>query len=115
MYAVQFIFKPGSYDAEFYKLDGAIEEFVAGLPGFLGVEKWVSPEGEIRNPIYYFEAKDSLREFSRFPDHIEAKGKVQKWYDGYQVVISEVIASYGDGKLNTLASGVKGKASFYAG
>ncbi len=115
MYAVQFIFKPGTYDEEFYTLDGAIEEFVAGLPGFLGVEKWVSLDGDIKNPIYYFENKETLKEFSRFPEHIEAKGKVHKWYDGYQVVVTEVIASYGDGNLPAIASEVNGKGSFYAG
>jgi hypothetical protein len=56
-----------------------------------------------------------LTAFSRFPDHLEAKAGVQRWYDGYQVVISEVVASYGDGKIPSIASEVKGKGSFYAG
>lgn len=38
--------------------------------------------------------------FSRFPAHHEAKEKYAQWYDGYQVVISEVQATYGDGKMD---------------
>ena len=28
-----------------------------------------------------------------------AKGQVRRWYDGYRIVISEVKATYGDGRL----------------
>ena len=115
MYSAQFIFKPGTYDDEFYRLDGAIEEFVNTLPGFLGVEKWSNAEGDVKNHIYYFADKETLTTFSRFPDHLTAKAGVQRWYDGYEVVISEVVASYGDGKIPSIASAVKGKGAFYAG
>lgn len=115
MYAVQFIFQPGTYDNEFYTLDASIEDFVAKLPGFLGVEKWVKPETEIRNAVYYFENKEALTQLARFSDHREAKGKVQRWYDGFQVVITEVIAAYGDGNIPSIAADVKGKSSFYSG
>ena len=115
MYSAQFIFKPGTYDDEFYRLDDAIEEFVQAMPGFLGVEKWLSSDGVTKNSMYYFADKETLTEFSRFPDHLSAKAGVQRWYDGYQVVISEVVASYGDGKIESIASSVKGKGSFYAG
>ena len=144
MYSAQFIFKPGTYDDEFYRLDGAIEEFVNTLPGFLGVEKWSNAEGDVKNhiyyfadketlttfsrfpdhltakggvknSIYYFADKETLKEFSRFPDHLTAKAGVQRWYDGYEVVISEAVAAYGDGKIPSIASGVKGKGTFYAG
>ncbi|MEY2698466.1 MAG: hypothetical protein RL720_422, partial [Actinomycetota bacterium] len=45
MYSAQFIFKPGTYDEEFHRLDDAIEEFVQAMPGFLGVERWQSADG----------------------------------------------------------------------
>lgn len=115
MYAVQFIFNPGTYDDEFHVLDDSIEQFVAELPGFLGVEKWVKPETDIKNSIYYFETKEALTELARFGDHREAKGKVARWYDGYQVVITEVIAAYGDGNIPSIASTIKGKSAFYSG
>ena len=41
----------------------------------------------------------SLRELSGFPQHLEAKGQVQRWYEGYSIVVSEVTATYGDGRL----------------
>ena len=108
MYAVQFIFNPGTYDDEFHVLDDSIEQFVAELPGFLG-------ETDIKNSIYYFETKQALTELARFGDHREAKGKVARWYDGYQVVITEVIAAYGDGNIPSIASTIKGKSAFYSG
>jgi len=43
----------------------------------------------------------TVKEFSAFPQHLEAKEKYAKWYDGYQIVISEVRANYGDGRLTT--------------
>ncbi|WP_460625633.1 hypothetical protein [Intrasporangium mesophilum] len=36
---------------------------------------------------------------ARFQKHREAKGQVQRWYDGYRIVTSEVNATYGDGRL----------------
>lgn len=115
MFAVQFIFQPGTYDEEFYALDDSIEEYVAKIPGFLGVEKWLKPESTIKNSIYYFETKEAVLDLARFGDHREAKGRVRQWYDGYQVIITEVIAAYGDGNIPSIAAGVKGKSSFYAG
>lgn len=114
MFAAQFIFKPGTYDDEFYALDNAIEEYVQTLPGFLGVEKWSDENAVVKNHIYYFADKETLTTFARFPEHLTAKGGVQRWYDGYEVVISEVVASYGDGKIPSIASSVKGKGNFFS-
>ena len=99
MICVQFIFKPGEYDDEFHRLDGQIDAFARNLPGFDRVESWQSPEGDVINAMYYFTDRESLRQLSRFPLHLEAKGQVQRWYDGYRIVVSEVSATYGDGRL----------------
>lgn len=115
MFAVQFIFQPGTYDDEFYALDDSIENYVANIPGFLGVEKWVKADSDIKNSVYYFETKEALKDLARFGDHREAKGKVRQWYDGYQVVVTEVVAAYGDGNIPSIAAEVKGKSTFYAG
>jgi hypothetical protein len=40
----QFIFKPGTYDDDFHRLDDAIDDYARSLPGFDRVEKWLSPE-----------------------------------------------------------------------
>ena len=97
MISCSFIFSPGRYDSEFHDLDGRIEAFASSLTGFIGVDRWVSDDGSSRNSIYYFDGMDSVRELSRYPDHLTAKENYKKWYLGYQIVISEVVGSYGDG------------------
>lgn len=57
------------------------------------------PEGGVVNAIYYFADKQSVAQLARFPQHREAKGQVQRWYDGYRIVISEITATYGDDRL----------------
>ena len=99
MICCQFIFKPGVYDEEFHRLDGQIDAFARSLPGFARVETWHAAEGGVINAIYYFDDKDSVAALARFPQHREAKGQVQRWYDGYRIVISEVTATYGDDRL----------------
>jgi hypothetical protein len=47
---------------------------------------------------------ETVKVFSRFEDHKTAKAEYAKWYEGYQVVISEVTATYGDGKISSFAS-----------
>jgi heme-degrading monooxygenase HmoA len=103
MYMAQFIFRPGNYDADFHKLDEAIDAYALTLPGFKGVERWVSPDGATKNSNYFFEDTETIKTFSRFPDHLDAKKNYSKWYLGYQVVISQVVASYGDGTIESLA------------
>jgi hypothetical protein len=36
---------------------------------------------------------------SSHPTHVEAKREYAKWYRGYQIIIAEVVRSYGDGAL----------------
>lgn len=110
MICVQFIFKPGIYDEEFYALDGEIEDFVNSLPGYLGVEKWQSSDGSVQNPIYYFQERSAMKRLAQFPSHLRAKENYAKWYDGYQIVVSEVLGSYGDGGVTAIASGWNGKS-----
>jgi heme-degrading monooxygenase HmoA len=95
----QFIFKPGVYDDDFHRLDGEIDAYARSLPGFRTTETWQSPDGKVINATYYFDDVASVRELSAYPQHLEAKGQYQRWYDGYQIVVSEVTASYGDGRL----------------
>jgi hypothetical protein len=47
---------------------------------------------------------ESVSLFARFPDHREAKDNYAKWYKGYQIVVSEVTASYGDGAIPHITS-----------
>lgn len=103
MICCQFIFRPGTYDDDFHRLDGQIDDYARALPGFDRVEKWVSPDGDVVNAIYYFADRESIAQLARFPRHCEAKGQVQRWYEGYRIVISEISATYGDGRLEARA------------
>lgn len=99
MICVQFIFKPGTYDEDFHRLDAQIDQYARSLPGFDRTEKYVSPTGDVVNAIYYFADQASVADLARFPQHQEARGQVHRWYDGYRIVLSEVKATYGDGNL----------------
>lgn len=99
MICCQFIFKPGAYDDDFHRLDGQIDQFARSLPGFEKVETWRAPESDVVNAIYYFADKKSVFDLARFRQHREAKGHVQRWYDGYRIVVSEITATYGAGRL----------------
>ena len=100
MYSAAFIFKPGTYDDEFHRLNDLIDAAANATEGYLGAETWKSPDGEMFNAIYYWETLEALQEFSRHPTHLKAKKQYSRWYDGYHIVISEVLRSYGD---NTIA------------
>jgi len=99
MYSAAFIFKPGTYDDEFHRLNDLIDAAANATEGFLGAETWKSPDGAILNAIYYWETLEALQVFSSHPTHLEAKKQYSRWYDGYHIVISEVIKSYGDNAI----------------
>lgn len=96
MYSASFIWEPGVYDAEFHRLNKAIDDVARSLPGFLGVDAWQSADASRKNAIYYWDSLDTLKVFSTHPTHLEAKRQYSKWYKGYHIVISEVLRSYGD-------------------
>ena len=96
MHSAAFIYRPGEYDDEFHRLNDIIQAAAEALPGYLGVESWQSADGKLRNATYYWSDLAALREFSMHPSHLEAKRNYTRWYQGYHIVISEVIRSYGD-------------------
>lgn len=104
MISAAFIWEPGTYDAEFNQLNALIEEAAQTTPGFLGVESWTSEDGKRNNATYYWSSLENLKMLSAHPKHIEAKRRYAEWYNGYQVVISEVIRSYGDGAFAHLTA-----------
>ncbi len=99
MICCQFIFRPGTYDDEFRRLDGEIDAYARSLPGFDHVETWLSSDGDVVNAVYYFADRESVALLGRYPQHRVAKDEVARWYDGHRIVVSDVIASYGDGRL----------------
>ncbi len=99
MYSAAFIFEPGEYDDEFHRLNELIDDAARATDGFIGTESWQSADGSIRNATYYWQTLEALQEFSRHARHLEAKQQYRKWYKGYHIVVSEVIRSYGDGRI----------------
>ena len=110
MFSAAFIWEPGTYDAEFNELNAMIESVATSTPGFLGVEEWKTEDGKRRNATYYWENLESLKALSAHPKHIEAKQKYAQWYNGYHVVISEVIKSYGDSAFTHATPSARGAA-----
>lgn len=99
MYSAAFIFRPGQYDDEFHRLNDLIDAAANATKGYLGAESWKAADGDVINATYYWESLDALKEFSRNPHHLEAKKQYVRWYEGYHIVVSEVIRSYGDDRL----------------
>jgi heme-degrading monooxygenase HmoA len=100
MYSSTFIFAKKQYDEEFYRLDQAIAEAAKEIPGYLGEESWENPTTGLISNVYYWKTLESLQRLVQHPRHLEAKAAQSNWLDGYQVVISQVIKTYGDARLN---------------
>ena len=98
MYSAAFIFMPGNFDDRYYELDALIDTAAKATVGFLGQENWKSDDGRI-NATYYWSSLESLKAFSYHPKHLEAKRQYQLWYQGFHIVVSQVLRSYGDGKI----------------
>jgi len=110
MFSAAFIWEPGTYDDEFNELNALIEAAAIAAPGYLGVEEWKSEDGKRRNATYYWENLEGLKVLSTHPKHIEAKQKYAQWYNGYHIVISEVVKSYGDSAFAHITPSTRGAA-----
>ena len=73
------------------------------IPGYLGEETWENTGTGLISNVYYWDSLDSLQQLVSHPRHLEAKSRQAEWLAGYQVVISKVLRTYGDGKLAALA------------
>ena len=70
------------------------------IPGYLGEETWENTGNGLICNVYYWESLEALQSLVRHPRHLEAKASQGSWLDGYQVVISQVLRTYGDAKLD---------------
>jgi len=106
MFTISFIFRPGTYDDDFHRLDGAIAATAKQTEGFLGSETWVSGDGKTINAVYYWADLKHLRDFAQAVEHREAKASYARWYDAYQVVVAEIRSVYGDGRLGHITDAI---------
>ncbi len=100
MISATFIFAPGNYDEEFYRLDDIVMQVALANPGYKGCERWWNDTKTQRSVVYYFESMEALREFSSDETHKEAKRQYERWYEGYRVVIAEVLSTHTNGNLD---------------
>ncbi len=99
MFQISFLFRPGEYDDDFYRLDAEIQAAALEHDDYIGQESWVSPDGTTRNAVYYWRTLTGLREFADVASHRAAKDQYRRWYDGYHIVVAEIRETYGDGRL----------------
>lgn len=99
MYSATFIFKKKQFDAAFHVLDQAIAEMARQTQGYLGEETWENQETGCISNVYYWESMEGLQALMQHPKHLEAKAAQSNWLDGYQVIVSEVLRTYGDGAI----------------
>jgi heme-degrading monooxygenase HmoA len=102
MYSSTFIFAAGPFDDEFHRLDRQIAEMARALPGYIGEESWENRQTGLTSNVYYWDSLESLQQLVQHPAHREAKRKQSNWLEGYQVVIAQVLRTYGDGRLKAL-------------
>jgi heme-degrading monooxygenase HmoA len=99
MFSATFIFKKNQFDQEFHQLDQQIAKFAKQTTGYLGEETWKNTDTGCISNVYYWATMDGLHELMQHPAHQQAKQKNANWLAGYQVIIAQVMRSYGDGSI----------------
>ena len=100
MYSATFIFREGNFTEEFFQLDQEIAEAAKNTVGYIGEESWVNNDTGLVSNVYYWETMDGLKELMDNPSHIIAKAKQGDWLKGYQVIISQILKTYGDSTID---------------
>lgn len=99
MYTSTFTFAKREFDDQFHALDNVVGQVARSTPGYLGEECWENPSNGLVSNVYYWATMESLQALMKHPAHIAAKQRHQQWLAGYQVVIAQVVGSYGDGGI----------------
>ena len=99
MYTSAFTFAKRDYDDEFHALDNVIAQIARSIPGYLGEESWENAATGLISNVYYWETMDALQQLIEHPAHIAAKQQQARWLNGYQIVIAQVVRTYGDGGI----------------
>lgn len=108
MYSSTFIFATKQFDDDFHRLDQAIAEVAKAIPGYIGEETWENTSTGLVSNVYYWESLESLQALMQHPKHLEAKAAQSTWLNGYQVIVSQVLRTYGDSKLSHPVASVAG-------
>lgn len=99
MYTSTFTFAKRDYDEAFHALDSVIAQTAKSISGYLGEENWEDPTTGLISNVYYWETREALEQLINHPAHLAAKRKQARWLNGYQIVIAQVLETYGDGGI----------------
>ena len=99
MYSSTFIFATKHFDDAFHRLDEAIATAALSIDGYLGEESWEDTGKGLVSNVYYWQSLEALQALMQHPAHLKAKAAQAQWLNGYQVVIAQVLRTYGDDKL----------------
>ncbi|MDD2175822.1 antibiotic biosynthesis monooxygenase [Acidovorax sp. D2M1] len=99
MYSSTFIFATKQFDDAFHRLDQAIATAARSIDGYLGEESWEDTGKGLVSNVYYWQSLEALQMLIQHPAHLQAKAAQAQWLNGYQVVIAQVLRTYGDNKL----------------
>ena len=99
LYSATFTFAMREVGEEFHALDKTIADAAKAIPGYLGEEAWENPGAGLISNVYYWDSMEALQTLMNHPAHLEAKRRQAEWLGGYQVVIAQVLGSYGDGGI----------------
>lgn len=102
MYSSTFIFAVKQFDETFHRLDHEIAAAARAIPGYLGEESWENAANGLVSNVYYWESLEALQQLVQHPRHLEAKAAQGNWLAGYQVIISQILRTYGDSTLGHL-------------
>ncbi len=95
MICCSFVFEPGEYDDEFHRLDSLVDTYARSLVGFVRVDRWFSEDRRFQNSMYFFADYTAVKLLANYPQHLEAKAGVDRWYRSYRVDVFELKTSYG--------------------
>lgn len=107
MYTATFTFAKREFDDEFHALDPVIAQIARSTPGYLGEESWENPATGLFSNVYYWQSMEALQTLMQHPAHVAAKQRQRHWLAGYQIVIAQVVGSYGDGGIAHPLAGVR--------
>lgn len=99
VYTSTFTFAKREFDDVFHALDSSIAQLAKSIPGYIGEEAWENQDSGLISNVYYWESMEALRTLIDHPVHQEAKRNQARWLDGYQVIIAQVMHTYGDGGI----------------
>ena len=72
------------------------------IDGYLGEEWWTDTGNGLVSNVYYWQSLEALQTLMQHPAHLKAKAAQAQWLNGYQVVIAQVLRTYGDNQLTGL-------------